>query len=402
MNLDKETFVGLPFYIFISLLVGALASTVINSLLASSTPQQAWLFGALIAVHLVLYWVNISLHQRSHWPLLYYPLQAILITTIGLIPFSENIIGTLAIAIIGEALGLWGNSRRALWVGLSFGGLFIFAIVLRLDPPQIAPVLTAIAVNGSFIIITLFLFNQQLAQRARAEALLEELEEANQQLEANAARIESLTLEAERERMARELHDTLAQGVAGLILQIEAIKANQQQGQDEKVGDLLDRALRRARNTLSESRAAIEDLRNQQSMDFSEIINTRLEQFKRSNKADLETNINLDEGNKVPAHIQHHAKRVLTEALSNIEKHAQALNVSVTVTQTSDKLRIEVSDDGKGFDTEAPLAQGHFGLLGLDERARLTQSEYKITSKSGEGTQLSFTFPLDKQDEHHD
>ena len=402
MQLNKETFVGLPFYIFITVLVSSLSLTVVNGLLETNAAQQAWLFGGLILTHLALYWVNISWHRRGQWIWFYYGLQALLLVAIGQLPFSENILGSLAIALIGETMGLWGNSRRALWVGLGFGSLLILLIALRVPQDEFGSVLTAIGINGSFIFITLFLFNQQLAQRTRAEALLEELESANQKLEANAAKIESLTLESERERMARELHDTLAQGVAGLILQIEAIKANQQQGQNEKVKNLLDQALARARNTLGESRAAIEDLRNHKASGFEEAIYKRIEQFERTNKAKLHTSIELDKGMKVPTHIQHHAKRVLTEALSNIEKHAQAQNLWVNMTQQDNNLHLEVRDDGKGFDTNTASQPGHFGLLGLEERARLTQSEYNISSQPGEGTQLQFTFPLEAQDEQHD
>src|SRR5690606_37880015 len=90
---------------------------------------------------------------------------------------------------------------------------------------------------------------------------LAELETAHRQLAAYAAQVESLTLSNERQRMARELHDTLSQGVAALVLQLEAANAHLQNGRHDRAAGIIDLSLRRARNTLAESRAAIDDLR---------------------------------------------------------------------------------------------------------------------------------------------
>jgi len=91
--------------------------------------------------------------------------------------------------------------------------------------------------------------------------LLAELESANRQLTEYAARVEDLTIAAERQRMARELHDTLSQGLAGLILQLEAADAHLAADRPERARGILEQSMEKARGTLKEARQVIDDLR---------------------------------------------------------------------------------------------------------------------------------------------
>ena len=104
-------------------------------------------------------------------------------------------------------------------------------------------------------------FNRESSAREEAEALAAQLEAANAELAASSAQLKELTLVAERQRMARELHDTLAQGVAGLVLQLEAVKAHLGSERPERAAQIVDQSLTRARSTLADSRSAIDDLR---------------------------------------------------------------------------------------------------------------------------------------------
>jgi len=195
--------------------------------------------------------------------------------------------------------------------------------------------------------------------------------------------------------MARELHDTLAQGVAGLILQLEALKEHQQQNRYPQAQSVLEQAIARARNTLSESRAAIEDLRNEDT-DFQKTVEELAEQFGAAGKTDCELYLHLEAENPLPQHIQHHARRVLHEALTNIQKHAQAEAARLSVVQSGSALRLTIQDNGIGFDPQKVPTRGHFGLQGFQERAQLTNSSYTLVSAPDEGTTVEFIFPLDE------
>ncbi|MCA9968553.1 MAG: hypothetical protein KC423_30115, partial [Anaerolineales bacterium] len=137
------------------------------------------------------------------------------------------------------------------------------------------------AVMMVFVLIYVMLFMQQMKARQEAQKLLSELENANEQLAAYAQQVENLTLETERQRMARELHDTLAQGLAGLILQIEGLELHLEQGNQEKVAEIAAQAKKRARSTLAEARQVIGALRQQDSASTAESIMHEVERFRQ-------------------------------------------------------------------------------------------------------------------------
>jgi NarL family two-component system sensor histidine kinase YdfH len=291
-------------------------------------------------------------------------------------------------------LGLWGNTRRAFLLGLFYLSIFLGIFSTKVEPDLILPYLTQFLIIGGFIVILMVVFNLQIEERQKAEELAETLESANAKLAAYAARNEGLTLQAERERMARELHDTLAQGVAGLILQLEALKEHQQQNRYPQAQSVLEQAIARARSTLGESRAAIENLRNDK-VDFKGVVESLVAQFKSVNEVDCQLTLQLNENSPIPQNIQHHAQRVLHEVLANINKHAGAAQAQINIEQNVSTLSLHITDDGTGFDTDQPYAQGRFGLQGLAERARLTRSQYTLASTPGAGTTIEFIFPLE-------
>ena len=390
-----------PFYIFITILLSGIGVTGFIEIRKAAQPTLAILSAILLATHIGLYWFNLKGFSSLRWWGFYYIAQALLITLIATLPYSGeaksfglNFLGSAIISIIAEAVGLWGNTRRAFFLGLFYLSLF-FGILIKTGSDFSFPHLTQFFVNGGFIVILMMIFNLQLEERRKAEELAETLESANAKLAAYAARNESLTLQAERERMARELHDTLAQGLAGLILQLEALKAYQEQKNHEKAETVITQALDRARNTLSESRAAIEDLRNED-MGFTKAVEGLVAEFCAAKKTKCELNIQLDGRKKLPQNIQHHARRVLREALVNVQKHAQAKVASVSVIQSGKMLRLRIQDDGVGFNPEETPERGHFGLQGFQERAQLTNSQYHLVSSFNKGTTIEFIFSLNE------
>jgi NarL family two-component system sensor histidine kinase YdfH len=249
---------------------------------------------------------------------------------------------------------------------------------------------SSMLVNGGFIVLLMVMFNQQLIERQKAEELAETLESANAKLAAYAAKNESLTLQNERQRMARELHDTLAQGVAGLVLQLEAVKAHLGANRTERASAIVEQSLVRARSTLADSRAAIDDLRAAPA-DLSEAVREKIERFTQATGIPCELEIALME-NQIVADVKEHALHVLSESLANVARHAQATQTDVKFTIQNDQLELEVRDNGKGFDVEL-ITNGHYGLLGMRERARLTGGTLLVESKTNSGATVRFVVP---------
>ncbi len=224
--------------------------------------------------------------------------------------------------------------------------------------------------------------------------MLEDLQEAHLQLAAYATQVEDLTLAAERQRMARELHDTLAQGLAGLILQLEAINSHLETGDATRAREIVQQAMGRARTTLAEARAAITDLRAVAAGDenLESALLQEVERFTRATGIPCTTEITLP--NSVPALLGEHVQRIFAESLANVAQHAQAGQVWLQVRGEAAEILLAVRDDGVGFVVEEVEPAGHYGLVGMRERARLAGGTMKVLSILGEGTSLQFSFPL--------
>ncbi len=246
-----------------------------------------------------------------------------------------------------------------------------------------------------FIIIYVVLYGRQAAAKEQAQKLLEELEDANAELADYAEQVEELTLAAERQRMARELHDTLAQGVAGLVLQLEAVDAHLENGDAQRAQAIVQQAMVRARGTLADARDAIDDLRKGQEdeRDMANIIRAKTDRFAIS--TGIPCHVDLDVPPALPESIYEPTVRTLTEALANIAKHADATEVWVSLTVRNQTLVVEVKDNGVGFDPSAPVATGHYGLQGMQERADLADGSVDIISQPSNGTTVRLRLPLD-------
>jgi NarL family two-component system sensor histidine kinase YdfH len=237
------------------------------------------------------------------------------------------------------------------------------------------------------------LYSRQAEAREQAQSLLKDLEAANRQLSEYASRVEDLTIANERQRMARELHDTLSQGLAGLILQLEAADAHLAGNRPERARGILQQSMEKARGTLAEARQAIDDLRRPAERDLVEAVEREADHFTIATGIPCEPQIELTVD--VPDPVAETVIRAISEGLTNIARHAKAGNVTLRLTGSEKELEIEICDDGIGFDPESVEA-GHYGLLGMRERVRLAGGRLEVQSVAGKGTRLVIRFPLEE------
>ena len=189
--------VALPFYIFMTLLLGVMCLGAAQALWGAG--GLLFLIIALFCAHAGMYWLNfMQKDPPGRWWLIYYPVQTILMVSIVLLTNQRSSIGlsfiaSAAISIVGEALGLWGNSRRSLALGIFYFGLMFGSLYFLMGRADFLNSFSALLVNGGFIVLLRVMFNQQLIERQKAVDLAESLESANARLAASAARIEALT-----------------------------------------------------------------------------------------------------------------------------------------------------------------------------------------------------------------
>jgi signal transduction histidine kinase len=208
---------------------------------------------------------------------------------------------------------------------------------------------------------------------------------------------EKIAVLEERDRMARELHDTLAQGVSGLVLQLEAVKHYLEIGQIPPSQIIVSEAVNQARDALRKARAAIDDLRAEAlfAPEFVAAIDQRAQRFHADTGMAYELDAHLPDSLLLPPTVSLHARRAVAEMLANVARHAEATTVRLRLHLVDGCLLIEVVDDGVGFDAEAAVRPGHYGIIGLRERARLTGGHFSIESAPGNGTTVQLRLPLE-------
>jgi len=209
----------------------------------------------------------------------------------------------------------------------------------------------------------------------------------------------------ERNRLAREIHDTIAQGMAATIFNLESAEVmldSPDPAKRAKAREKISKALNLTRANLDEARRSVLDLRAAplQEKLLAEAIATLVDNFASETgvEAHFELNASPVSNRRFPARVEAGVYRIAQEALNNIKKHAHAKSVTVTfqaeLMEGNERLRLTIEDDGQGFVLSDESRQGHFGLIGMNERARLLGGRLEIQSCPGSGTDIELVVPL--------
>ena len=232
----------------------------------------------------------------------------------------------------------------------------------RLTPPEIAVFKTAASCIGSAI------YRQQI-QQEKEQAELAILEERN--------------------RMAREIHDTLAQAFTGISLQLEAARNSLSTNPEVAIERLLS-AKNLAKEGIDEARRSVRALRPE-ALEFGLV--TALHQLidKMLLGTNIEAEISIEgETHTLTSEIEVQLFRISQEALTNVIRHAQATEVWIQLIYEPDTIYLQIKDNGIGFDLKQSHNEG-FGLLGIRERCDRLSSNLAINSEVGEGTEITIT-----------
>jgi two-component system NarL family sensor kinase len=212
----------------------------------------------------------------------------------------------------------------------------------------------------------------------------------------------------ERNRLAREIHDTLAQGLAAITLHLETADALAQ-SRPARAQEAIQRALNLARNNLEEARRSVMDLRAAalQKHALPEALaalvaqsNTLEKERKYNEPIVLFTYVPAPDFPALPARIEVGLYRIAQEALVNAHKHASAQQIEMILSADEQEVHLTVQDNGRGFDPEQVtqhagqgIAETHFGLAGMNERVKLLGGSIDIQSTPGAGTCIGVCIP---------
>ena len=221
-------------------------------------------------------------------------------------------------------------------------------------------------------------------QRSQAKAL----RDANTRLRDYAATREHLITSQERNRLARELHDTLAHTLAAATVQLEAVQVIWET-QPERAKQLVQESTVTMRGGLQDTRRALQALRAETLESIGFVASIQL--LAESIQARYRINTSVETADDVlwlTQEQEHVVYRVAQEALLNSAQHAQAQHIRIEIEETGETLCLIVIDDGAGFDPSTVDANTHFGVQGMRERARMIGAELDVSSQVGQGTQL--------------
>ncbi|MFE7481587.1 sensor histidine kinase [Streptomyces sp. NPDC057552] len=288
-------------------------------------------------------------------------------------PWPVGVLGVLAtsVALNGSAMRVWADPA----------------------PDVLAEFVLIVAVQTAAIGVGILLTARSEPEERRREELVERLEAA---LHENAGLHAQLVAQAresgaqdERQRLAGEIHDTLAQGLAGIITQLQAAErsARVRGGTEEHVT----RALRLARSSLTEARRSVRALAPQElgRARLPDALRTLTERWSEEQGVEARVEVTGAREPLSPA-IEVSLFRVAQESLTNVAKHAGASRVGVTLSYTGTEVLLDVRDDGRGF------AEGDgtgFGLTSMRQRIRGVGGHLEMQSAPGEGTSVSARVP---------
>jgi signal transduction histidine kinase/ligand-binding sensor domain-containing protein len=207
----------------------------------------------------------------------------------------------------------------------------------------------------------------------------------------------SLVLE-ERGRLAREIHDTLAQGFVGISSQLDAV-ALTLNGHVDLARKHLDLARKMVRHSLTEARRSVMDLRASalEGHDLPAALSEAAPQWTAGSAVQIRVDIE-GESRPLPEETEQHLLRIAQEAVTNAVKHASASHVRIHLEMAGRKLSLRVADDGRGFEQDEAFSElgGHFGLLGMRERAERLGGQLQLYSEPGQGTEVAVTVPISR------
>jgi NarL family two-component system sensor histidine kinase YdfH len=390
---EEDLVSGGPFYLLLLAIMVAVYVMVLVNDPAMRQAAPLILFTALMVAHaaLRLWGFRIVQQQPRRRLVVYFLVQGGLALSIGMLAQLEGLILALYMALVGEAAGMLWPDWRALAAAASFFVVLMAVnVVLIWGAPFLLGLLPVLGLVLAFVLVYVLLYIRQVQAREEAQTLLHELEAAHRRLEAYAAQVEALSISQERQRMARELHDTLAQGLAGLILQLEAADGYLETGNQAQARTVVQQAMQRARSTLHEARRAIQALRPAvlEQGNLVDALDHEVDQFAATSRIRVTLEVSGDPP-AAPVEITLDILRIVQEALSNARRHAQAGQVVVQLANRDRVLQVVVQDDGVGFDPgEALDRPDRFGLAGMQERAERIGATLQVESGPGQGTRV--------------
>lgn len=362
-------------------------SAMMIALLLVSEPTTMDLTLGLVGTGvLVLGWFTFG-HPRAAAEDPSVALIAVMVVATGLVVSAAPSLAIVQAIVYPMAWVFSRTMRDAVMANLLLGlAVLVGSVVsLGLSPNALAQAALTVVLSLGFSLAMGFWINRMSALGEERGRLLAELQGAQSQI---AALNREAGATAEREHLARELHDTIAQDLTGLVMLAQ--RAQRERGNPETLA-LIEES---ARSVLADTRALVAAgaAVGEPGEGLAATLNRLAARFERETGVQVQCAVQSDLG--LSRDVDVVVLRCVQEALGNARKHARASRISIDVgraADSDDRVRVSVTDDGIGFD---PItADNGFGLAGLTERLALVHGELTVLSAPGAGTTLTAVLP---------
>ena len=296
-----------------------------------------------------------------------------------------HVIWVVVVVMIGWLYSLRWVIVYSLLMGVAVS-LSIFQVENLRQTALIEYVATTFFLMISFGLVGYLMTRLSAIENARRE----ELTASNRQLASYANTVEQLTVSRERNRLARELHDTLAHTLSGLTVQMETIR-RYWDVDNATARQLFEQSTTLAREGLDETRRALTALRASPLEELGLTMAITALAKSAESRANLQLELSLpDEQLSLPPDVEQTIYRIAQEALNNVVRHAQASTLTLHL-KNGNHIELTIADNGQGFLPTSPSSTKRFGLVGMQERARLVNGTLTIESQPDVGTRVKLT-----------
>jgi signal transduction histidine kinase len=315
--------------------------------------------------------------------------QIFLVFTIAIIGEEVGILPILYFIVVPMAYLSFSFIQASGLALLCLGALFLSALI-KADAGEALALLLPYGGGFAFFAAISSALIQQQKDRQRAEQLLAELEDAHQQLRAYAAQVEALAVAEERNRLAREIHDSLGHYLTAMTMQLQA--AGKLVVKDpERAAESIAKAEEMARESLAEVRRSVSALRSSP-VDSASLNDAIGELIQKLREGGIAVSFTIQGISRVlPIQVKTVLYRAAQEGLTNVRKHANASAVEIELAYGPEQVTLTICDNGVG--QRGQTGQG-FGLLGLNERLAILGGSLQAGDLSEGGFRLRVLVPL--------
>lgn len=350
--------------------------------------------GALV-IYLLLLASERALTRRVDWyPSLYFALQTGMVLSLFLFLADPELdyFAILYIPLTAQVMLFLQRPVRYRWI-VVFALAMVVGLVNALGWAASLPFILLYAVSYFFVASYAALLTRAEAAREQSRLLLSDLRVAYQRLETFAAQAEQLAVVEERNRLARDLHDSVTQTLFGLTLSAEAASRALALGQTDTTAAQMREIGETARQALAELRLLVFALRPSLVAEEGLCVSLQARLAAVEGRAGLATDLSVEGDTRLPAAIEAEFDRIAQEALNNALKHARARRIAVHLRQDGPTASLAVTDDGVGFDPADSSSRGGLGLRGMTERAARIGGTLAVASQPGAGTRVQVEVP---------